>query len=193
MSGHLMYVKFDEKTGKILGISPQQEEKENSIPVQLSEVRSLIEGKESRRNYKVEYDTKSKKLELKHKHIYSFDGSNINDFIYEIPTQYVDEPDISIEHNILENCWKVRMTTKLKQNLDEKNIKLNQNLNFSVTKKHDPNVLYKTFSISLSDILRNICIKVPFTADFEYTDAPVSLFTSRKFDTYVFSRVTNEQ
>jgi len=79
-----MYVIFEKNTGKILGFSPKKED-ENSIPVEYSEVEGLLNGRERRKNYRVEYNPKSKQLELINLHLQSLDGASINDFIYEIP------------------------------------------------------------------------------------------------------------
>lgn len=191
MSEPIMYVKFEEKTGKVLGISPKQG-KENSIPVKLSEIQTLLDGKEPRRNYRVEYNAKNKQLELKHQFIQSFDGTDVNDFIYEIPEKHTKDPDILVEHNILETCWKIKIGSRLKKNLGENNIRLNQTLYFAVTKKHDPNILYKTLSVDFSQAFGDNYAVLPFTTDFERKDIPVSVFTARKFDTYQFKRVIND-
>jgi hypothetical protein len=187
----IMYVNFEDKTGKVIGISPKQD-KDNSIPVELSEITALLDGKEPRRNYRVEYNAKTKQLELQHKFIQTFDGSDVNDFIYEIPENKENDPDILIEHNIFEKCWKIKIGSRLKNNLRKNNVGLNQVLYFAVTKKHDPNILYKTLSVDFSEAFSDNYAVLPFTADFEYKDIPLSVFTARKFDTYQLKRVIND-
>jgi hypothetical protein len=191
MSESLMYVNFEEETGKILGISPKQN-RTSSIPVSLSAVQPLLDGVEPKRNYRVEYNAKTKELELKHQFIASFDGSNVNDFIYEIPETGVKDPDIVIEQNISETCWKVKIGSKLKKNLQSKKIRLNQTLNFTVTKRHDPNILYKTLSVDFSSIMTDNYSVLPFSMRFEEDNTAVSVFTARTFDSYLFIRVFDE-
>lgn len=191
MSESLMYVNFEEETGKILGISPKQN-RTSSIPVSLSAVQPLLDGVEPKRNYRVGYNAKTKELELKHQFIASFDGSDVNDFIYEIPETSVKDSDIVIEQNIPETCWKVKIGSKLKKNLRTKKIRLNQTLNFAVTKKHDPNILYKTLSVDFSAAMTDNYAVLPFSMPFERTDAAISIFTARTFDSYIFTRVFNE-
>lgn len=186
-----MYVNFEEETGKILGISPKQN-RTSSIPVSLLAVQPLLDGVEPKRNYKVEYNAKTKELELKHQFIARFDGSNVNDFIYEIPQTGVKDPDIVIEQNIPETCWKIKIGSKLRNNLQSKKIRLNQTLNFAVTKKHDPNILYKTLSVDFSSVMTDNYSVLPFSMPFERTDAAISIFTARTFDSYIFTRVFNE-
>jgi len=191
MSEPLMYVKFQEETGKILGISPKQS-KSSSIPVPLSVVQPLLDGIEPKRNYRVEYNAKTKELELKHQFTASFDGSDVNDFIYEIPETSVKDTDIIIEQNIPETCWKIKIGSNLKKNLQSKKIRLNQTLNFAVTRKHDPNILYKTLSVDFSSVMTDNYALLPFSMPFERTDAAISIFTTRTFDSYLFTRVFDE-
>lgn len=192
MPQSMMHVSFEENTGKILGIGPKPQE-ENSLPVQLDEVIGILEGKEPKRNYRVEFNGKKKQLELAHQFIQSFDGSDVNDFIYEIPENLSSTPDILVEHNIPETCWKIKLGDQLKKNLASNRIRLNQTLHFAVTKKHDPNILYKTLSIDFSKTLRDNYTVLPFSMLFEETDTPVSVFTAKTFGSYQFQRVLDEQ
>ena len=192
MSQSIMYVSFEENTGKILGIGPKPQEK-NSLPVQLDEVIGILEGKEPKRNYRVEFNGKKKQLELVHRFLQSIDGAGVNDFIYEIPENYSTTPDILVEHNIPETCWKIKLGKELKNNLAHNRIRLNQTLYFAVTKKHDPNILYKTLSIDFSQTLRDNYTVLPFSMPFEETDTPVSVFTAKTFGSYQFQRVLDDR
>jgi hypothetical protein len=191
MSQSMMHVSFEENTGKIIGIGPKPQE-ENSLPVQLDEVIGILEGKESKRNYRVEFNGKKKQLELVHQFMHSFDGSDVNDFIYEIPENLSSTPDILIEHNLKETCWKIKIGKQLKKNLAHNKIRLNQTLYFAVTKKHDPNILYKTLSVDFSQTLRDNYSIIPFSIPFEKTTTPVSVFTAKTFGSYRFQRVIND-
>jgi hypothetical protein len=192
MSQSIMYVSFEENTGKILGIGPKPQEK-NSLSVKLEEVLGILEGKESKRNYRVEFNGKKKQLELVHQFMKSFDGSDVNDFIYEIPENLSSAPDILVEHNIPETCWKINLGDQLKNNLASNRIRLNQTLYFAVTKKHDPNILYKTLSVDFSQTLRDNYSIIPFTMPFEKTSTPISVFTAKTFGSYKFQRVLNDE
>jgi len=183
-----MYVIFEQDTGKVLGISPKPAE-ENSIEVDLDRVIGLLEGKESRKNYKVEYNPKTKQLDLVNLRLQSLDGLHINDFIYEIPELYEKDADITIEQNQKETCWKVIIGSSLKKNLK----RFKSRLNFSITSKHDPNILYKTLSVDFSQVLKKNYAVLDFTMPFEYENSEISVFTSRSFDTYQFRRILNDQ
>lgn len=186
-----MYVIFEKDTGKVLGVSPKKED-ENSILVDYEQVEGLILGREKRKNYRVEYDPKTKQLELKNLHLQSLDGVTINDFIYEIPATASEDPDITVEQDQKEKCWRITLGDSLKRNLRRQGIQFNSKVNFSVTKKHDPNILYKTLAVDFSKILQDNYAVLPFTMLFEHDDAEISIFTSRRFDTYWFERILDE-
>jgi len=186
-----MYVIFEKDTGKVLGISPKSEN-QNSIPVNLSDVTGLLNGTESKRNYIVEYNSRNKQLELRHRNRESFDGSSVNDFIYEIPEGIIEDPDVVIEQDKPNTCWKIRLGTQLKKNLRKKGIKLNTSLSFSVTAKHDPNILYKTLSVDFARVLNDNYVVIDFSMPFEIENTPLSVFTARRFDTYQFKRISDE-
>lgn len=187
-----MHVIFEKDTGKILGISPKKQE-ENSIPVDLEQVKDILEGTDSKRNYRVEYNAKNKQLEFVDLHKESFDGASVNDFIYEIPEKEIDDADITVEQDVPNTCWRFTLGKTLKRNLRNKGIRLNNQLSFSITAKHDPNVLYKTISIDFSNVLSQNCVIVPFDSEFETERSLISVFTARKFDSYQFKRVWNDE
>lgn len=193
MSQHIMHVRFEEKTGNILEISPTKKGK-NTIPVPLSGVSGLLEGKERRRDYRVEFNSKTKELGLVNLKIQNFDGYSVNDFLYEIPehTETTD-PDISIQQDAVNTCWKIKIGSSLKRNLNKKGIELNSVLHFSITAKHDPNLLYKQLVVDFGNILNQNYAIIDFTMPFETEEhVPISVFTARVFDTYEFVRTLNE-
>ena len=55
---------------------------------------------------------------------------------------------------------------------------------FSVTKQGDPNVLYKLLRFDET-------LQLPFTDEFEFDDTEISVYTTRRFDSY-FLEVVNE-
>lgn len=184
-----MYVKFKENTGEIIGIAPRRDPDSSAIEVDLEEVKDIINGSESKRNYRVQYNAKTKELELVNVHRYKFDGVTVNDFIYEVPEQSTDDPDLTIIQDVPNSCWKILLGNHLKQNLKRQGLRLNTNLSFSITAKHDPNVLYKTVEVDFSQVANENHTVLDFTMPFEKKDTEISIFTSRKFDTYLFKRI----
>lgn len=186
-----MHAIFEKDTGKVLGISSTTLT-ENSIPVDISQVIGIIEGTDSKKNYRVEYNAKTKQLELTDKHKQRFDGATVNDFIYEVPEVDIDDADITVEQDIPNTCWRFTVGKTLKKNLRSKGIRINSLLHFAITKKHDPNILYKTLRVDLSRILDQNSVIIPFDHDFEKQKAVISIFTARKFDSYKFKRIFDE-
>lgn len=189
MHKKVMYVKFKENTGEIIGIAPRRDPDSVAIEVDLEEVKDIINGAESKRNYRVQYNPKTKDLELVNVNRYKFDGVTVNDFIYEIPEQSSDDPDLTVVQDIPNSCWKIILGKNLKSNLRKQGLKLNTKLYFSITAKHDPNVLYKTLEVDFSQVANENYAVLDFSMPFENKDTEISIFTSRKFDTYLFKRI----
>jgi len=187
MSESIMYVSFEEYTGKILGISPKRQDK-NALPVFLSEVIEILEGKTPKRNYRVGFNAKKKQLELIDQIHNPLDTAVVSNFIYEIPENIDDKSDLTIKQDLDKSCWYIKLGDELKDNLEDKKINLNQTFYFSITKKHDPNVLYKIITVDFSEVLEDDSIKIPFTMDFEKSNTAISIFTAKIFDTYSLQR-----
>jgi len=193
MSSDIMYVRFEEDTGKIIGISPKPSANHHDIAVDLEEVVGILQGKERRRNYRVEYDPKKKQLALVNVHEMQFDGASVNDFIYELPENNDDNADITVLQDIPNSCWKILLGKSLNQNLKQQGVRLNREITFSVTAKHDPNVLYKTLSVDFSRVVRDNYAVVPFDMKFEEEIQDISVFTAKMFEKYSFQRITQCQ
>lgn len=179
-----MFVKYIEETGKILGIGPRKDEQYPSIEVSIDEVRHIIDGKEPKRNYNVKYNPQTKDLELVNIHDESLNGTCVNDFIFEVPTNNQETPDILISLDQKNKCWRVKVSSSLQKRLRSKKIRLNTVLDFSITAKHDPNVLYRCFQVDFSNIFYENEVIIPFQSNFEKNLTDFSIFTSRKFDSY---------
>lgn len=193
MSEKIMYVSFEKDTGKIKNISNEKDESANIIEVLLPEVVGLIEGKEPFSAYAVEYNAKTKSLEFVNKFEHVLDHFSVNDFIYEMPESDTNDPDILLIQDVPNTCWKIKIGDDLRKNLRSKGVRLNQGMMFSITAKGDPNVLYKTLSVHFGTVVNdNYCI-VPFSMPFEEEREAISVYTSRRFDTYQFKRIFNEQ
>lgn len=191
ITSNLMYVKFNKQTGVITGIGPQPYAGQDFISVPLFEVQQLIDGVAPWRNYRVQYNPKVKKFELTNIKDTKVYGNTINDFIYEVPEARCVDPDVTIVQDIPNECWKFFIGHQLRNNLTQAN--LTNSMMVSVTAKGDPNVLYKTLFVPLSDIFTNNYVVLPFTMPFERTNEDISVYTARRFDTYQFKRIFDEQ
>ena len=170
------YVCFDEN-GVIDKITRKPDENFENLLVDFEDVRHFNEGKESLRDYKVEYDFVEKKYVLKSRQQYneSFDTQN---FVYEIPHEVEDTYEIKIKQNNVDKCWELELDNKFLEYVKSQSISIDpSNQVYSVTKLYDPNVLYKTLDFSKTK-------KIPFNSKFEFDNVSVSLYTVRKFSTY---------
>jgi len=188
MSSDVMYVQFKQDTGEITGISPRSSANHHDIEVPLEEVTAILEGLERKRNYRVEYDPRKKKLALVNQHEKQFDGASVRDFIYELPEVEQADADICVFQDTKNRCWKILLGKSLQKNLKQQGLRLNKQLSFSVTAKHDPNILYKTLFVDFSQIVRDNYAVIPFTMEFEETNSDISIFTAKMFDSYSFQR-----
>lgn len=190
MPTKIMHVYFREGTGDIYRISTRSGE--NSIPVPIEDVLGMIRGKESKRHYCVEFNPKTKQLEMKHRGQDNFEGATVNDYIYEILDTDVEDPDLKITQDIPNTCWKIELGKNMKKNLKSKGVRLNTSLKFSVTEKSDPNILYKTLTVDFSQAMKDNYVVLPFSMSFETTDKKVSIYTDKRFDTYQYKRILND-
>lgn len=187
------YVIFDKDTGEITGVTNETSIESSYLQVPLADVKTLINGEELLSNYHVQYNPKIKELEFQSKHEYVLDALTVKDFIYELPQGGNIDADVQVIQDIPNTCWKVKLGKSLRSNIKTKGINLNANFLFSITKKGDPNILYKTLNVHIGQTVSdNYCI-IPFTMPFETTDTPISVYTSRRFDTYQLTRIFNEQ
>lgn len=167
------YVCFNTK-GEIEKISITPDEVLENLEVNFDEIKDLMSGKESLLNYKVEYDFIDKKYLLKNILQLQIDNT-VNSFLYELPFDETD-PEITICQNMKENCWQIEIDKDFFSKLGNS---LNlENMFFSVTKKNDPNILYR--------MLRFNEDKIPFTYKFEFDKTPVSIYTVKKYSKYKF-------
>lgn len=192
MSDELAYVFFNKDTGNVIGISNIPDPAFDYIQVENSLVVPVLQGSEPITNYVVQYNPKIKSLEFASRFEYVLDAFLVKDFIYEIPEQELEDPDILIEQDIPNTCWKVQVGKEFKKNLKSKGASLNANLMFSITAKHDPNILYKTLFVDFNKAVTDNYYILPFSMPFETTDQPVSIYTARRFDTYQFRRTVHE-
>lgn len=170
--------------GQIEKISRRPDETLDSIKVQYEEVKDLLEGKTSIVNYKVEYDFLEKKYILKSLEQWRSDKL-ITAFIYELPTTQIDDYEIKIKQNTNKKCWELEVNPDFIKKLQEQNVMFNPvEQQFSVTKRYDPNVLYRTLKFNDTNI-------IPFEYNFEFDNEAVSVYTIRKFSTYIHE-VINE-
>jgi hypothetical protein len=188
----LAYVVFNKDSGAIISVGNQASDTDSYIQVPQPDVLTILRGEERATNYHVQYNPKTKELEFQSKHEFTLDSTSVKDFIYELPQDSIDDADVQVIQDIPNSCWKIKLGDTLKSNIKNKGINLNARFLFSITKKGDPNILYKTLNVHIGQTVSdNYCI-IPFDMPFETTSVPISVYTSRRFDTYQLTRIVNE-
>jgi hypothetical protein len=177
------YVCFEED-GSIYKITNKADDRFQNLEVDFSEVEDFITGKRSLLEHKVEFDFIEKKYNIKSQ-------KQLNDdklmwaFLYEIPNTEPKEKQIIIKKNNVKKSWELHVDETFKKELSDQKIAVDMtNYFFSVTKQSDPNVLYKLLNFDET-------MQLPFTEDFEFDDSEISVYTTRRFDSYFFE-VVNE-
>lgn len=192
MSEQKFYVYFEKSSGNIRKVSGKQEDTTDdilSVVVTYDQVKDIYEGKKSFNDYVVDYDLKNTKhvLLLKNADFKSYD---INEYLYKIPVEEIKSPEVIIVQNLIKKQWEVKLSRKLSNKIKEDGFFSYSKMLFSVTKQDDPNIIYRSFKVSIQDIVNKSSVKIPFTSKHEHE--LLSVFTTKHFGTY-FHKVKNEQ
>lgn len=174
------FVYFDE-AGEITTITNYQEDTSLSfVKVDYSLVEKIMEGIEPSFNYMVVYDIGTHEYGLIPKIV---DYANkVNDQIHEIQ-KITNNADFTITQDIKNSCWKFSINSKLRAQLEAQRISIKTPLFFSITKKHDPHVLYRTLTVMFSDIFEQLDFSVPFVYNNEHNN-DLSIYTVKKLQSY---------
>ena len=170
------YICFDQ-SGSIVKISRDADDALENLLVDFEEVRMFAEGKETLRDFKVEYDFLEKKYLLKHVTIFN-ESDNKQYFVYEIPKTELPSKEITIIQNNKDKCWELHLDKDFKKYLDSQKISIDPTTQvYSVTKLYDPNILHKVLKFDNT-------YKIPFDSKFEFDNLNISVYTIRKFSDY---------
>lgn len=184
------YVYYDGHTGEVFGVS-NIENKNNGqyIVVDYKDIESIITGKVPKRFFSVEMDPKTRQFILKNKKNYAeiLDSKNINDYLYEIPDTYASDYDILIEQNQKNKYWSVKIGNNLQKALSGGYF--GEMFELSITQKRNPNVYYGKLEINMTDLVARKTVKIPMKEKFEIDNTPISLYTDKKFESYVYQRI----
>lgn len=188
------YVYFTPETGRINKIGTKEDTTQFlAIQVDSEEVKSIMSGKARLENYRVVFDKTEKEyilqetLAIKDDHIYNV--------LYEVPYKEVlteennKEVDLVITQDLKEKCWKLKLGDNIRKIFERDGAFLAKDISFSITAKHDPNILYKTINVNFGSLLNNGYEVLPFHYSFEHNGNDVSIFTSKIFETFLYEKV----
>ena len=104
----------------------------------------------------------------------------MNLFIVEVSRDY----DIIIQQNTVSKYWNIQVNPYTKRFLRTSGYRPSENLYFSITAKHDPNLLIRSLEFKISDLLTEMNPVIPFKYESEADPNDVSIFTAKYFDSY---------
>jgi hypothetical protein len=174
------YIYFDNTTQKIEKITKEKDLLDNFkfIKVELSEVEDFINGKKRFEDYRVIYSSKFNNFVLTEiKNVSKI--KDINEKIFKIPKLIKNKSyNIVIQQDNNKKCWNFFINKQLKFTED-----LNDSFFFMITKKNDPNILYKTINFNKNNLVDN-CVSVPYTYKVEESLTNLSIYTNKTLNTY---------
>ena len=105
-------------------------------------------------------------------------------YLYQIEVSR--DYDIIIQQNTIFKHWNIQINPYTKKFLRTSGYKPNDNLYFSLTAKHDPNLLIRSLQFKISDLLAHDDQNpiIPFKYESESDPNDVSIFTAKYFDSY---------
>lgn len=180
-------VYFDKNSGDIFSITNTCLSG-NWFETDYESVRYLLDGSKRIIDYKVVYNTRAFEYEIISKNQKLIDIT-VDDLIYKVT--FTKDSQIKILQNNKQKKWIVSMSKKMKSILKEKGARLEERLFFSVTEKDNPNILYRTFSVQIRDLVKNQNCMFDFVSQKEYEIDKIGVYTNRKFESYSYE-VINE-
>ena len=115
-------------------------------------------------------------LILKYNNIFLFDLADCNVNL---------ENDIVIRQDTEFDTWNIKINPHTKKFLRMSGYNPKETLYFSITSKHDPNILYRSLEFKIGDLLLESTSLIPFICDAEHDPNNVSIYTAKYFDKYV--------
>jgi|SRR6056300_124053 len=176
------YVEFDPKTGNVLTLTSYPQSK-NYIEVDFKDVEGLASGREKFKHYNVLFNTTSLLYELKNIYDETHYEYNVNNSLYKL--QNNRDADIILVKNYSKGQWQIKFGELFTKTLKSNNVTLNTIKNFSIVKKNDPYVLYRSLQFNLAS--DNLVLH------FDDSDAIIDfdVYTNKMFNSYGVEIVDN--
>ena len=175
-------VYFDKQNGDILSITNSRIVAEGDyFEAHYEDVKHLLGDSERIIDWKAVYNTRKFDYDIVSKVIAKAE-LEIDDFIHEIKKS--SKPQITVVQNCKQKLWTVGISSELRNILKEKGARLEEVLFFSVTAKGNPNILIRTFSCSVADLVESRVLSFEFKSQKEVEIDTLSVYTNRKFEFY---------
>lgn len=174
-------VYFEKDSGRILALSNRELELSTYYESFYEDISKFIDGNENLLDYKVVYNitTSNYKIIPKQQKI----EIQVNDLIHKIKSNSTYQ--IKVVKDNINKSWKVCLSNDLRKHLLDVQAPINDNLKFSITKKNNPNILYRHFSCTTGNLLTDDFV-LDFSSQEEENLTNFSVYTNRKFEKYSY-------
>ena len=179
------YIYYDDQ-GEITSISNTNDLEGNYILLPLEKVINFLTGKESASSYIVIYDTLLKQNVLKLKYQSDEMTFYVNDDIFKVPQELDGKPDLIITQDIKNKKWIFTVDQGLQSYLKSQVLSYNKKIHISITRKNDPHDLYHLIIFDFDKLINDRILEVPFRYQSEESETDLSVYTSKRFETYVY-------
>jgi len=188
------FVFYDPNTGDLKGFSNSNTELDLPfITLNIEEINQIIDGTRPIYEYKVIFSPNEKEFVLIHVNDEEDVLQSINDIIYQIPfkidtsvpLEFDSANDITIVQDYIDTCWKIYINGDLANTLAKRKLYFDNIYELYVTALNDPNVLYKTMTVPLKELITNFYYIIPFD-DLDYNEAKISIYSRRLFNKYQY-------
>jgi len=187
------FVHYIQDTGEIKSISSVQDYNLASVVVQFHQVQGILEGTDHIENYKIIFSPDEKDFVFIRKDDEEEVLQSIHDVIFQIPfkintshpTIYDPFNDITLIQDYVDTCWKIYMNGSLADSFRARRLYFDKEFNFYITEYNDPNILIKTITVPIKELVENYYCILPFD-DIDYDGKKISIFTRKLFNKYQY-------
>lgn len=189
---NIFYIYYNGESGEIYKISPR-ENKESSykiLEIDREFVKPILTGEKKTSDFRVFYDIKSKTVSLKN--ISEQNASKSYDKIfYQIP-KGTGVAELIIEQNFKTNSWNISIDSQTLDFIKTHKLSFYNKILLSVTKKDDPNILYRSLYIDTRRLFKKTVV-IPFKFKVEHAKEPISIYTNKYFDSYIYKVIHDKK
>lgn len=173
-------VYFDKDTGNILAVANIEMPYETVFEVDYEDIVKFVDGYESISTHQVVYNINTSSYVITPKD--TTIETLVDDLIYKITPRNIYQ--IAVWQDNIKQCWSIRVSAELQQQLTQVISRQNERLTFSITQKNNPNILYRHLTCYLNDILDQGSVDFQFDSQDEENLKTYSVYTNRKFEKY---------
>ena len=181
----IFYVYYTADTGKIHKVSPRlQSSGHDILEITEQEAKPILNGEKKSSDFRVVYNFALKKIVFEESKKQNILG-NYEYVLYKIP-QVLADSDFKIIKSNQDSSWVISISEETRSFINQKSLKILDTVLLHITKKDDPNILYRNIYVKLAKLAEQD-IYIPFESKYENKCKDLSIYTNKYFDTYSWS------